>query len=170
MEEAFESDDKSSDTLDEEKGIFHVTQILPAVAEAELIPDLPDAETVEEQIEPGEDSCTYQLKPDVTINRQQINVKAKSILKKFLANKTYSEIDMKDYSQRISVALREELKNMGLNRYRIVCQVTIGEKLNQDVVMTFLCLWKHDFDHYVVANYDNETFFATAVIFIVYKQ
>ncbi|KFM69593.1 Tctex1 domain-containing protein 2, partial [Stegodyphus mimosarum] len=77
---------------------------------------------------------------------------------------------MKDIVSQISSTIREELKHIGLDRYRIVCQVTVGEKCDQDIIMTFLCLWKHEFDHYAIATYDNAYIFSTAIVFVIYKQ
>ncbi|GFS81137.1 uncharacterized protein NPIL_698631 [Nephila pilipes] len=156
----------------ENGGIFFVTQILPIEIEEDLRPEARDGEGEDEvsRTEAEEDLCTYQLAPTSEVKPAVITAITERILKRNLRNKEYSASEMKEHVVKISSDIREELRDLMLDRYRIVCQVTIGEKCDQDVSMAFLCLWKHEFDHYAVANFDGDNFFATAVVFVVYKQ
>ncbi|GFR08579.1 uncharacterized protein TNCT_405671 [Trichonephila clavata] len=172
IEDETEAPPVDLDDAVENGGIFFMTQILPVVIEEDLRPAALDAEGDDEvpRTDAEEDLCTYQLGPTAVVKPAVVTAIAKRVLKRNLQNKEYSAYEMKDDAIKISSDIREELKNLMLDRYRIVCQVTIGEKCDQDVAMAFLCLWKHEFDHYAVATFDGVNFFATAVVFMVYKQ
>lgn len=155
----------------EEEGTFYVSQISPIEPEEELKPEVKGtAEGDEETVEDVEDEgCTYQTAPTVPIKPNEILRIAQRILEERLKGKTYSPSSMKKAASQISVLIREDIKKLNLDRYRIICQVTVGEKCDQDVFMNFLSLWKHEVDHYAVATYEETTFFATALVFLVYK-
>ncbi|GIY62363.1 uncharacterized protein CDAR_50131 [Caerostris darwini] len=172
-EETVEAPIDLDDAL-ETGGLFFVTQILPVVAEEDLKPPTDDAD-VEGEEEPRpepieEDLCTYQLEPTVTVKPQKIVSIAQRILEEHFQDKDYATSEMRETISKISFDIQEEVKSLMLDRYRIVCHVTVGEKCEQDVAMAFLCLWKHEFDHYAVAKYDGVDFFATALVFVLYKQ
>ncbi|KAF8786513.1 dynein light chain Tctex-type 5-like [Argiope bruennichi] len=157
----------------ENGGLFFVTQILPVEAEDDLRPAAGDVDTDiedEARVEQEEDLSTYQLEPTVTVKPGNIKSLAERALAEYFRDREYSATEMRDAVLQISSDIREEVRNLLLDRYRIVCQVTVGENCDQDVAMAFLCLWKHEFDHYAVATYNGTDFFATALVFVVYKQ
>lgn len=157
----------------ESGGLFFVTQILPVQIEEDLRPATGDAdEDVDEEARPEqeEDLFSYQLEPTVTVKPDKIRYLVEHVLEESFRDREYSASEMKDAVLQISSDIREEVRGLLLDRYRIVCQVTVGEKCDQDVAMAFLCLWKHEFDHYAVATYNGTSFFATALVFVVYKQ
>ncbi|XP_054710111.1 dynein light chain Tctex-type protein 2B-like [Uloborus diversus] len=173
-EEERQSDEFRTSEVDEkDEGTFYVTQMLPVDSGEDAgeskISDLvsPEDETTEEG---DDDLYSYQIQPTAAIKRTVIEETATRILGKYLTDKEYSSLDPKHVAIRIAANIRENVRKMGYERYRIVCEVSIGEKCDQDVAMTFLCLWKHEFDHYVTVTFDGEDFFATALIFFIYQQ
>ncbi|KAG8183946.1 hypothetical protein JTE90_006871 [Oedothorax gibbosus] len=166
---------KPSNEAAEFEGTFTVTQVAPVTAEEELKPENVESDGTTDEPEPvieiRRPLNTYQLEPSVEVRPQKIKSVAERVLKEHLKDmEGYNTTQTRDAAMRISATIRDELRRSGLDRYRIVCQVTIGESRDQDVAATFLCLWRHEFDHYATATYEGPGFFATAAVFVVYKQ
>ena len=169
-EEVIEEPEESVPT--EEEGSFYVSQIYPVEPQEEAKPEIKEPVEGEEAAVDIEDDITYtyQTGPTVTINPKQIAEIAQRILEERLKDKEYNPSTMKKAASQISFLIREEIKRLDLDRYRIIAHVTIGEKCDQDVMMNFLYLWKPEFDHYAIAKYEDPKFFATALVFLIYKQ
>lgn len=155
----------------EEEGVFYVSQISPIEAEEQTKPEGKEPEIDEETGEDiDDDSFTYQTEPSVTIYPKEITKMAQRILEERLKDKDYDASVMKKTASQISFIIREEIKRLHLDRYRIIVNVTVGEKCEQDIMMNFLYLWKPECDHFAVAKYENASVFSVAMIFLIYKQ
>lgn len=156
---------------EEEAGSFFVSQIYPVEPEEQVKPEAKEPVEGEETADDIEDDAySYQTEPTVTINPKKIAEIAQHVLEDRLKNKEYSPSTMKKAASQVSFIIREEIKRLNLDRYRIISHVTIGEKCDQDVMMNFLYLWKPEYDHYAIAKYEHPKFFATALVFLIYKQ
>lgn len=155
---------------EKEEGSFYVSQIYPVEPEEEIKPEAKEPVEGEEAAADEDDTYTYQSEPTVTINPKKIAEIAQQVLEDRLKNREYNASTMKKAASQVSFLIREEIKRLNLDRYRIIAHVTIGEKCDQDVMMNFLYLWKPEFDHYAIAKYEHPKFFATALVFLIYKQ
>jgi hypothetical protein len=73
----------------------------------------------------------------------------------------------KSIADKIKAAVRTELN---VPRYKIVVQVTIGQKKDQGVRITSRCLWDTHTDNYASINYRNEHIWASAMVFGLYSE
>lgn len=155
-----------------EEGVFFVSQISPVEAEEQVKPEAKEAAEGDEEAgeDVEDDSYTYQTGPTVAINPKEITTLVQSILEDRLKDEEYDAATMKKAASQISFLIREKIKRLHYDRYRIIAHVTIGEKCDQDILMNFLYLWKPEFDHYAIAKYVSNTIFATALVFLIYKQ
>lgn len=155
-----------------EDGEFYVSQIAPVEVVEVVKPEAKEpAEGDEETSDDAEsDEYTYQTGPNVTVNPKQISEIARRILVERLKDTEYNTSAIKTATSQISFLIREQVKRLHLDRYRIIVQVTVGEKCEQDITMNFLYLWKPEFDHYAVAKYETSAFFSAVLVFLIYKQ
>ena len=73
----------------------------------------------------------------------------------------------KTISDKIKDTVRAELN---LPRYKLVVQVTIGQKKDQGVRITSRCLWDTQTDNYASIDYKNEHIWASAMVFGLYAE
>ncbi|KAI5075865.1 hypothetical protein GOP47_0009941 [Adiantum capillus-veneris] len=65
--------------------------------------------------------------------------------------------------------IKNRLKEMEYERYKIVVQATIGEKRGQGFNMACRCFWDPNTDDYAEETFTNEDIFGVAVAFAVYQ-
>lgn len=93
-----------------------------------------------------------------------------SVLKEKLSGQEYCADDCKRMIVPITEAIKFEVKRLGFERYKIVCVVHIGSLGNQDVRIASRCLWDDSFDRVASASFSNESLFASASVFGVYRE
>ena len=73
----------------------------------------------------------------------------------------------KDIAIKIKCQCKEKLK---LPRYKLIVQVTIGQRKDQGVRITSRCLWDTSTDNYASVKFQNEYIWASAIIFGLYTE
>jgi hypothetical protein len=73
----------------------------------------------------------------------------------------------KDLCDKIKARCLQELT---IPRYKVVVQVTIGQRKDQGVRVTSRCLWDTSTDNYACANYQNEHLWVNALVFGMYTN
>ncbi|XP_037598851.1 tctex1 domain-containing protein 2 isoform X3 [Cebus imitator] len=71
-----------------------------------------------------------------------------AVLKQELANAEYAPEEMPQLTKHLSENIKEKLKEMGFDRYKMVVQVVIGEQRGEGVFMASRCFWDADTDNY----------------------
>ncbi|KAB1283056.1 Tctex1 domain-containing protein 2, partial [Camelus dromedarius] len=111
---------------------------------------LPDSEK-----NPGESENTYILRPifqqrrvaDGLFRPSVVKDCIHAVLKQELANAEYSPEEMPQLTKRLSENIKDKLKEMGFDRYKMVVQVVIGEQRGEGVFMAARCFWDADTDN-----------------------
>lgn len=73
----------------------------------------------------------------------------------------------RDVADKIKRNCREELN---LPRYKILVQVTIGQRKDQGAMITSRCLWDTSADNYASANFQNKYVWVSALVFGLYAD
>lgn len=115
---------------------------------------------------------SYKTEPD---ENKRFRTKAvedviNGVLKEKLSGQDYCADDCKRMVAPITEAIKFEVKRLGFERYKIVCIVHIGSLSNQDVRIASRCLWDDSFDRVASASFSNETLFASASVFGIYRE
>lgn len=112
---------------------------------------------------------TYQLWP-----RLEFPIRHVKLLLTDILDKHYSRFDkyeckkfMKD-SEAVSQTIRNRIKSMNADRYRIVCIITAGEKFFQDIDYRTGFLWDQERDKWATCVYENQHFYVCATVFGIY--
>ncbi|MBZ3874818.1 Tctex1 domain-containing protein 2 [Sciurus carolinensis] len=71
-----------------------------------------------------------------------------TVLKEELANAEYNPEEMPQLTKHLSENIKDKLKEMGFDRYKMVVQVVIGEQRGEGVFMAARCFWDADTDNY----------------------
>uniref|UniRef100_M3XXU1 Dynein light chain Tctex-type 2B n=2 Tax=Mustela putorius furo TaxID=9669 RepID=M3XXU1_MUSPF len=115
----------------------------------------------------GESENTYILRPIFQQRFRPSVVKEciHAVLKEELANAEYSPEEMPQLTKRLSETIKDKLKEMGFDRYKMVVQVVIGEQRGEGVFMAARCFWDADTDNYTYDVFMNDSLFCVVAAF-----
>ncbi|KAG8511018.1 Tctex1 domain-containing protein 2 [Galemys pyrenaicus] len=89
-----------------------------------------------------------------------------AVLKEELTNAEYSPEEMPQLTKRLSENIKDKLKEMGFDRYKMVVQVVIGEQRGEGVFMAARCFWDADTDNYTHDVFMNVSLFGNLFFFL----
>nr|XP_058921229.1 dynein light chain Tctex-type protein 2B isoform X1 [Kogia breviceps] len=115
----------------------------------------------------GESENTYILRPIFQQRFRPSVVKdcIHAVLKEELANAEYSPEEMPQLTKRLSENIKDKLKEMGFDRYKMVVQVVIGEQRGEGVFMAARCFWDADADNCTHDVFMNDSLFCVVAAF-----
>ncbi|XP_072264370.1 dynein light chain Tctex-type protein 2B [Pyxicephalus adspersus] len=115
--------------------------------------------------ESGDNS--YIIRPNFQHKFRSVTVKEciRSVLKEELKNKQYIPEEVPQLTRFLSETIKNKLKEMGFDRYKMVVQVVIGEQRGEGVKMAARCFWDADTDNYAEEVFMNEYLFCVAAAF-----
>jgi len=113
---------------------------------------------------------TYMIRPNFRNKFRPVAVKniIHEILGEELGGKQYNAEETGNWTRTISDSIKDKLKGMEYDRYKIVVQVVIGEQRGEGVKFAARCLWDSDTDNYAQDIYTNESLFCVAVAYGVF--
>ncbi|KAI5931861.1 Tctex1 domain-containing protein 2 [Manis javanica] len=116
---------------------------------------------------PEETENTYILRPIFQQRFRPSLVKdcIHAVLKEELANAEYSPEEIPQLTKRLSENIKDKLKEMGFDRYKMVVQVVIGEQRGEGVLMAARCFWDADTDNYTHDVFMNDSLFCVVAAF-----
>ena len=98
-------------------------------------------------------------------------IKVKAVLNEVLEkleSHTYSPTHSPFLAKLLSTRVLENVKRLNIERYKIVCLVTIGSKASQGLRIASRCLWNDQFDTVVTASFEKKDFFAVGTVYGIY--
>ena len=112
------------------------------------------------------------MKPDgdVEFRAGKVQKQIEDTLERYLDGKKYDKDETPHLSCLIASNIKNDVKTLGFNRHRIICQVFIGENRGQAVQCVSRPLWDDKTDSFAQASYRSETLFAVALIHGVYGE
>ncbi|KAM9007674.1 dynein light chain Tctex-type protein 2B isoform 1-T1 [Ara ararauna] len=110
---------------------------------------------------------TYSLRASVQHRFKSSTVKEciHAILKEKLANVQYISNDMPQLTMSLSETIKDRLKEVGFDRYKMVVQVVIGEQRGEGVNMAARCFWDADNDSCAHDVFMNDSLFCVVAAF-----
>ncbi|XP_075056692.1 dynein light chain Tctex-type protein 2B [Mixophyes fleayi] len=115
--------------------------------------------------ESGDNS--YSIRPNFQHKFRTAVVKdcIQSVLKKELKTKQYIPEEVPQLTRFLSETIKDQLKELGFDRYKMVVQVVIGEQRGEGVKMAARCFWDADTDNYAEDVFMNEYLFCVVAAF-----
>ena len=116
---------------------------------------------------------TYKMSPDVESRFRGTDVEeviAQVLERQLKDRKTYCSVLAGTLSCQISQEIKDEVKNLGLSRYRLISHVMLGQKGSQDLVSSSRCLWDSETDNYASVTYTSGPYNAVATLYAVYLE
>lgn len=112
---------------------------------------------------------TYRMEPKTRFPEGKVRAVIKEALET-LASHTYSANHSPFVAKLLSARVLENVKQLNIERYKVVCLVTIGSKERQGLRIASRCLWNDQFDTCVTACFEQEHFFAVGTVYGVYYE
>jgi len=115
---------------------------------------------------------TYRVAPDPVKKFSSAAVRriAEDVLVKKLTDVSYDPKVCRDLTLQISDEVKSQVKQLGFDRYKIVCVTHIGPKMGQAIQIGSMCCWDAKNDNFAECNFINNSLFAVALIFGVYQE
>ncbi|XP_029988937.1 LOW QUALITY PROTEIN: tctex1 domain-containing protein 2-like [Sphaeramia orbicularis] len=112
-------------------------------------------------------SNTYLIRPNHQHKFKPAVVKEyiREIVRDRLSGVRYNPEEVPELVRSLADSIKDKVKNAGLDRYKLVVQVVIGEQRGQGVKMSSRCLWDADTDNYAEDVFMNENMFCVAAVF-----
>ncbi|XP_076093939.1 dynein light chain Tctex-type 5-like isoform X1 [Mytilus galloprovincialis] len=115
---------------------------------------------------------TYRLEPQQTekFNAESVQKMMTGVLSSYLDGEVYDQKLCAKHSQELSDVIKKRVKELGFPRYKLVCNVMIGQNSNQGLHYSSRCLWNKETDNYAEATYSKGSLFAVATMFATYFE
>lgn len=113
---------------------------------------------------------TYKMAPNTAFPTNKIKEVVERILSRELKDIPYEAENCRLLTSRISDIIKREVKDLDLDRYKLVCIVHIGQRGNQEIKVGSRCLWDVRLDTFISAEYKNTSLFAIATVFGIYFE
>eukprot|EP00879_Flechtneria_rotunda_P010008 GHRR01010464.1.p1 GENE.GHRR01010464.1~~GHRR01010464.1.p1 ORF type:complete len:137 (+),score=20.07 GHRR01010464.1:240-650(+) len=102
--------------------------------------------------------------------RHKIQEVLKHVLQERMGKQQYDPIKAAQISKHIAEDLREKVKALGYDRYKLVIQVTLGQKKGQAMRIVSRCLWDTSTDNFASEYYENDTLYCVCQVFGLYYE
>lgn len=115
---------------------------------------------------------------DLTAGQQKHNVFYAHEIKKIMDEILQEKLSTQSYDPNtcrvLCISLSEDIKgrvkNLGMERFRLICSVSIGSKSGQGLLMASRFLWNECKDNFSTSSFQNASLFAVAIVFGVLKE
>lgn len=112
---------------------------------------------------------TYRLEPKHRFPEGKVQAIIEEALET-LATHKYSATHSPFMAKLLSSRVLESVKQLNIERYKVICLTTIGSKASQGLRIASRCLWDGQCDTFVNACFENERFFAVCTVYGVYYE
>ena len=113
---------------------------------------------------------TFKMTPDKKFPERDVRSILTEILSETLADTKYDVDQCRQLSKTISDAVKNRVKELSVQRYKIICIVHIGQLGKQAVRIGSRCLWDTTFDSFASCEFKNTSLFAVATVYGVYFE
>ena len=116
---------------------------------------------------------TYKMLPDEDkrfTGGASVSGAVHSILESYLCDVDYEEEKCSSLSKDLAHMIKQRIRDMNFDRYKLLVTVMIGENTGQGLQTATRFLWNTQTDNFLSVNYKNGTLFAVATIYAIYYE
>ena len=113
---------------------------------------------------------TYKMKPDEQFEVDVVQKIIKNVLENYLEHQEYDGLLMGQKTRTLADMIKEKVKSLRYDRYKIISWVVIGQKGCNDVRIASKGLWDKHNDTYADAVYENRSLYAMGVCYGIYQE
>ncbi|KAL8598992.1 hypothetical protein ACOMHN_006801 [Nucella lapillus] len=120
--------------------------------------------------EPPKLEPTYRMEPEEPFRVSQVRTIIQETLDKHLDGFQFNPKFTSTMTKVLSEELKDRVKQLGYQRYKVVTSVVMGQRKYQRVVITSRCAWDVRRDSYAAYTFQNKSLSCTASVYIVYRE
>lgn len=113
---------------------------------------------------------TYRMEPTRKFCSSMVNEIIKRILTERLSTFKYTPRTGGRQCMHLSEEIRNLVRALNFDRYKIVCFVVMGENKEQDASIGSRCAWDDKVDCYASYTYETPTWYCTATVYGIYTE
>jgi len=113
---------------------------------------------------------TFKIEPDNRIDFLKIKDIVNNTLVDIFQDAKYNYEEMGHLCKRTSQVIKDSVKMLKIERYKIICSVTISEQTGQGVKKASRFLWDDKKDNWVDAYFANSSLVAHASVYALYFE
>lgn len=113
---------------------------------------------------------TYKLTPDCKFHEGKVREIIKNVFAENIHENYYDPGMCGSKCKLMSEIIKERVKNLEMDRFKIVCIVMMGEEAKQSMLVSSRCLWDQRFDNSVSVDYKKGNLLALGLVFAVYAE
>jgi hypothetical protein len=92
------------------------------------------------------------------------------VIETAIADYKYDANQAKQFSVALAERVRNHMKQLPFPRYKIVIQVSIGQKKGQDLRITSRCIWDVQWDRHITITKETSDAYVTVTLFYIYTE
>lgn len=114
---------------------------------------------------------TYKMAPDDEFSASKVRLLMTSVLERHLRGRRYENpLEASILCQTLSSAIKDAVKTLGYSRYKIVCNVIVGEADKQSVHIASRFLGDDVVDTHASVCYEDDNFYVVAIVHGLYYE
>lgn len=113
---------------------------------------------------------TYRMEPQRKFDTEKVEGIIRDIVESRMSGLKYHPKFCPNMCKIISDDIKDSVKKLRFDRYKIVALVHIGEKKDQSTVVASRCAWDQAVDSYATYAMTNATLFCTASVYGIYNE
>ncbi|XP_060085655.1 dynein light chain Tctex-type protein 2B-like [Ylistrum balloti] len=115
---------------------------------------------------------TYRLEPlpKEKFDPSRVNTIMYNVLESYLDGEKYDPKMCSNLAQNLTDVIKNRVKELGYVRYKLICNVIIGENSAQGMRVASRCLWDASTDSYAQASYSKGEIYAVATVYATYFE
>ena len=113
---------------------------------------------------------SYRMEPQRKFNGDTVEKVIKEVVDDRLKTMKYHAKLCANLTKLMSEEIKDRVKRLRFDRYKIIVVIHIGEKKGQYMIVSSRCAWDNKLDNFASYSMENETLFCTASVFGVYNE
>lgn len=118
---------------------------------------------------------TYIVEPQgygegARFSKGRVSALLKQMLSERMQDQKYDPVKGAQIAKQLADDIREKVKLLGFDRYKLVIQVTLGQKTGQAMRIVSRCLWDTTTDSFATETFENESVYCVAQVYGLYFE
>jgi hypothetical protein len=115
---------------------------------------------------------TYRMEPDDDhkVDLARLRRVTTGVIESVISGYKYDPKQGKQFSLGLAERVRSQIKQLPFHRYKLIVQVTIGQKKGQDLRVASRCMWDVKWDRHLTITKETQDAYVTVTIFLVYTE
>ena len=113
---------------------------------------------------------TYRMEPKIKFSPSKVEEAIAEVVQQRLRGLAYTPKKCLLLSKVLSEEIKDSIKELGFERYKLVCVVTMGQVKDQGLRISSRCSWDDKVDNSATYNWREKDLFCSVTVFGLYRE